>query len=696
MLAYAQIAAFSCALYAFVPIVALLRHEQGTTYAQAAFHLTALAGGTMVGKALHRLVSHRLTRSVVIWAGLVTVAAAVLGLATLPPVYPLTLTLAGVLGLGGFVAMTGVALSLASFHEPLFGPEQITEATAASLAGALLGPFVVGSMVGLGVAWQPGLASSLVALALVAVIGWRLRHRVRSTPEPAPVPKAPATRPMPIAVSLAWLMLIQSTTVEVMLLLWVPEALMSAGLGPGQAVAAVAAILAGMLVGRIATPPLLEPHTKTTVYLGSVGVSLVGVVLAWVFIASTPVSIVPVLLSLALCGLGMGPQYPVATSLVLAVAPTKRKRAARSLAYTYLYSLGLSPVVFGAAAPAIDPAQALGVPLVSALAFAAALAVVRRTVAKPLPPDRQLIDRLSEPFGLPVGQMSTDSLADCEPGCTCPAYLHIDPSRIPPDWETEDGPVQGLGDFGRIRVPGLGMRRWTIFRLEEHATALHERHTPGAVGPWPLYRALCRGCTTPTPYQDCPYAAWVRNTRDLTSHLFIEAVMTAHHPNRRSDGSGTPGDRANVTHEPAARPRPHIQTTVEVKGAASPARLVVNCDGSVGLHTSGTHTTTPFGILAYAQDLLHRHRPIGPAFTLNREFPYVGRNDKRICHACAHDDQMSFRYRVCQAREWAAGWLQAPGWVRTCVGVPCTQWDSDPRTTADTGLCTSSAVARPS
>src|SRR5688500_18165603 len=88
-LTYVQLGLYCHYLYAFGPVVALLRDEQGVSNTLASLHTTTMAVGAIGGWALFPLLAKRFGRPRVMWACLGGIALGVFGFVALPPWYPL-------------------------------------------------------------------------------------------------------------------------------------------------------------------------------------------------------------------------------------------------------------------------------------------------------------------------------------------------------------------------------------------------------------------------------------------------------------------------------------------------------------------------------------------------------------------------------------------------------------------------------
>jgi fucose permease len=140
-------------------------------------------------------------------------------------------------------------------------------------------------------------------------------------------------------------------SIEVCLSLWTADVLRThAGLSPGGASAAVAAIVCGMFAGRLAGGRFALRWPPVPLLLGALTVSLIGFALFW----SAPVGWLAVT-GLVVLGLGNALHYPLAISIALAVAGPAADKAAGWASYSMGVGFGIAPVVLGWVADGVGP-----------------------------------------------------------------------------------------------------------------------------------------------------------------------------------------------------------------------------------------------------------------------------------------------------------------------------------------------------
>ncbi len=383
-LAYAQLGLWGFFLYGFGPVVPLLRDEQGTTAAVAGLHSTGLAVGALAGGALFAPTVRRFGRTPTIWLGLAGVAAGVAGFALLRPL-PATIAVVILISAAGTQVVSGVNVVLTARHGPA-APAALAEANAACAGMGILAPLVIGISVNAGWGWRPALAVVVGLIALVALAALVLRERrpmaatagaAARTRVTVAVPRA--NRPLPRAYWLAWVLMAVTGSIEVCLSLWTADVLRShAGMAPGGASAAVAAIVCGMFVGRLVGGRVALRFRPVPLLLAALGVSLAGFTVFWVATAGWLA-----VTGLVVLGLGNALHYPLAISLALAVAGDAADQAAGWSAYSMGVGFGIAPVALGWVADGVGPHLAFL--LLPGFIAVAVLLAVRLGRALPVP-----------------------------------------------------------------------------------------------------------------------------------------------------------------------------------------------------------------------------------------------------------------------------------------------------------------------
>ncbi|WP_405113783.1 MFS transporter [Micromonospora sp. NBC_01405] len=376
-LAYSQLALWGFFLYGFGPVVPLLRDEQGTSAAVAGLHSTAIAVGALLGGALFAPVARRIGRGRSAWLGLAGVAVGVTGFGTLRPL-PATLAAVVVIATFGMMVISGVNVVLTAHHGPT-APAALTEANAACAGMGILAPLLIGATVDAGLGWRPVMAVEVGLIALLTLAALTFRVRPPATSPAVSVPAVSAEHAVPAVASrvgepavapagvpagagrargglprpywIAWVLMAVTGSIEVCLSLWTADVLRShAGLGAGAASAAVAAIVGGMFLGRLAGGRAALRYRPVPLLLVALAVSLTGFAVFWVasvgWLAVT---------GLVVLGLGNALHYPLAISIALAVAGPAADKAAGWSSYSMGVGFGIAPVALGWVADGVGP-----------------------------------------------------------------------------------------------------------------------------------------------------------------------------------------------------------------------------------------------------------------------------------------------------------------------------------------------------
>jgi predicted MFS family arabinose efflux permease len=255
---------------------------------------------------------------------------------------------------------------------PAAAPQAMSEAHGMAAAAGLLGPLTVGLGVYLGWGWRPAMLAVAVGLIVVELVRGRRAHEFDGThghrdDEPGHAP----TGPMPRRFWAAFATFFAVVGAEFSLTLWGTDLLRDrGGLGDAAAAAALASIVGGMAVGRLGGAPLVGRRDPEQVLLGTLGVSLVGFVLAWAW-----ASPLPMLLGFFVAGLGIGLQAPLAIGRSVRASAGRNDRAAGLVSVAAGAASGLAPFALGALADRVGVHAAF---LIVPLLIVAALVLVRR------------------------------------------------------------------------------------------------------------------------------------------------------------------------------------------------------------------------------------------------------------------------------------------------------------------------------
>jgi fucose permease len=255
-------------------------------------------------------------------------------------------------------------------HGPA-GSAAISEANAMAVAAGFVAPLVVGWAVEVGLGWRAGIAVLIGLIGIVALVAWRMRIMALPAGDSPAATAAEPKAALPRAYWLAWMMMVMTGTVEIVMSLWAAIVLREeAGFSAGGAAAAVSAILGGMLVGRTFGARLALRMGTIPLYFGALVVSFAGFLIFW-FAGSAWSAIV----GLFVIGLGNAMHYPLAIALAISLAPGQADRAAGVSSYSMGLSFGLGPFVLGLLADEVGAHAALL--LIPLFLVAAALLALR-------------------------------------------------------------------------------------------------------------------------------------------------------------------------------------------------------------------------------------------------------------------------------------------------------------------------------
>jgi MFS family permease len=334
-------------LYSFNPSVPLLGHDLGISDALVGLHGTAMAAGGLVAAFLApRAVLWWGRRAAIIGAlGLIVIG--IVGLLT-GSVLAWTLTAMFVLSIGGNVAIASTQVGLALHHGPA-ASAAITGGNAVGSGVGLLGPLAVGAAVALGWGWRVGVLVTAVLAVGAALFIWRLpdspslpRHHVAATAHADAAAAAPRGRRGTAAIMFLC-GVVAAVAVENATTYWSTKLLIErTGAGAGIAAAATAGLVAGMTLIRLIVGPLSLRISPARILWAGFLFNIVGWAVVW-----TATNTGVALAGLFLSGLGIGVQYPLSISLLLAASTGHSDRAQGDATLWGAVSIGIAPFLLG-------------------------------------------------------------------------------------------------------------------------------------------------------------------------------------------------------------------------------------------------------------------------------------------------------------------------------------------------------------
>ena len=365
-LTYVQVGLFGYFLYAFGPSIALLRDDQGTSRAVASLHGTAMALGAVVTGFAAPYVVHRIGRGHMLRLGSLLLAT---GLAIYVATTWLPVTLLGALvaSAAGTLCLVG-ANAFIPDHQGDAAPQSMSEMHGLGALVGLLGPIAVGVGVWIGWGWRPALVAGGVAFVVLELVRGR---DVEPFDGPHGRPgtgtvKAPNT-PLSRTFWVSFVVFACAAGTEFSLTFWGSDLLRErAGLGDAAAAAAIGTIVGGLAVGRLVGSRVVAQVDPERVLVGTFALTLVGFAIAW--LSSTAV---PMLVGLAVTGLGLGLQSPLGIGRMVRAAGAQVDRGSGLASVAAGAASGVAPFLLGAMADRIGVHSAfLIVPAMMLLAIA--------------------------------------------------------------------------------------------------------------------------------------------------------------------------------------------------------------------------------------------------------------------------------------------------------------------------------------
>ena len=343
LLAYAQLGLLGWFVYGFGASLTLLRDDEGLSRTVAALLGIALAAGGTLGSLTASTVVRRWSRGIMLRSGSLLVATGSLLYVSGAPL--------PIVALGPFLGSLGAsycAVGVSAYLEARQGAAadaSLAEANLTASLASLLGTFAIGigAMTLLG--WQSG----LILLAVVAVALELARGR---TLEPFGVGTEIESRhDAPRLPGLVWwaiITLILLTSVEITLLQWGPDLLRErGGLGAEAASASIAAIVVGMIIGRLAGSRIVERVSSELVFGASILLAAAAFAYTWLVTGA-----VPLLIGLVLIGVSIGMHFPLGIGRAMRASIGQPDRAAGWTSAGISVMAGIAPFALASVADA--------------------------------------------------------------------------------------------------------------------------------------------------------------------------------------------------------------------------------------------------------------------------------------------------------------------------------------------------------
>ena len=343
---YIQLGFFAWYTYGLGATMALLRDDQGTTRWVASLHASFAAVGGIVGGLLAARAIDRWGRGVVLRASTLLLAGALL-LYSWPGAEPhLTMPALFVAGFLGSFVIISINAFLLDYQGPA-GPAALTEANALASFAGFLAPLAIGIGAATVLGWRVGIW--IIVIGFVAVEIWRGRDLSTYGAPGLVVQRTADGRRMPGRVywSLAVIMCFLAT--EFSLTYWSADLLRErAAFGPAAAAASLAALTAGMLVGRWYGSRLAQRLSTDLILTWSVVVALIGFAIAW----AVPIGWV-ILLGLLVTGMGIGVHWPLGVARAVRASDGLTDRATAASSVAGAVAIAIAPFAMGFLSDAI-------------------------------------------------------------------------------------------------------------------------------------------------------------------------------------------------------------------------------------------------------------------------------------------------------------------------------------------------------
>ena len=319
LLAYAQLGLLGWFVYGFGASLTLLRDDEGLTRTAASVLSIALAAGGTFGSFIAAPVVRRWSRGILLRGGAVCVAIGALLYISDGPLWLVTL--------GPFIGSLGAsfcAVGVSAYLEARQGAAadaSLAEANLVASAASLLGILAIGIATTTVLGWRAGLLLLVVAVIVLELLRGRTLRPFDVGTEIESRGDAPR---LPGLVWWAVITLILLTSVEITLLQWGPDLLRErGGLEAGSASTTIAAIVVGMIIGRLVGSRLVERVSSELVFGGSILFAAAAFAYTWLVTGA-----VPLIIGLVLIGVGIGMHFPLGIGRAMRASAGQPDRAA--------------------------------------------------------------------------------------------------------------------------------------------------------------------------------------------------------------------------------------------------------------------------------------------------------------------------------------------------------------------------------
>jgi MFS family permease len=369
-------------LYGIGYVVPLLRRDLGISDTTAGLHASAIAVGTVISGLSADRVSRRI--GVPTTAALATIVAAAASVTVaFGPSVLFTLAGAAMLGIGGGTILAWVNHSLSALGGNL-ARVALARAGLVGLLAGLASPLAIAAVESLGANGRLAMVLPLPVVAVVEVVQRRRGIRVEAGVEPTAAADGdgrPTRRRLPAVYWRTWLVMVLGISLEFGVVFWGASLIaLNTGAGTSQATTAAAAFLIGMLAARVTLSAGIGTRAaRLRLLTGALLAVMVGALIAW-----QADSVLLAAFGLFICGVGVGPLYPVTVAFALSLVPDNANAgAARATLGT---GVALTSVPFLLAVTAEQIGLVAAWPLIAVISLAAiALVLATRADMPPRP-----------------------------------------------------------------------------------------------------------------------------------------------------------------------------------------------------------------------------------------------------------------------------------------------------------------------
>lgn len=319
LLAYAQLGLLGWFVYGFGASLTLLRDDQGLTRTVAALLGVSLAVGGTLGSLMAANVVRGWGRGAMLRAGSILLA-----IGSLLYVCDGPLALIALGPLLGSVGASFCAVGVSAFLEARQGfaaDAALAEANVIASIASLVGTFAIG----IGAVTILGWRSGMVLLAIMAIALELVRGRAVAPFNVGTALESRIDAPrLPRLVGWAILTLVLLTSVEITLLQWGADLLRErGGMGAAAASASIAAIVTGMIIGRIVGSRVVEYVSSEIVFGASIVLAAMGFIFTWT-VSGAPLMLTGFLIT----GAGIGMHFPLGIGRAMRASQGQPDRAA--------------------------------------------------------------------------------------------------------------------------------------------------------------------------------------------------------------------------------------------------------------------------------------------------------------------------------------------------------------------------------